>query len=326
MKKLSLILALSLMLSLLSACGGGSSDSGVVSREPVDLSTPTIADTSESGSGDTQEYVLDCGATLTAKAGLTEVAMESLTTTLQGDDMLVTFLDENKQTLGGDLTLETYADLVASINGVALAFAEDAMGNLATTYTREVDGATYFYYATVHETNSSFWLIQMACLDSERADFEPLFMQWCSTITLADTELDLSGEITEATYQLSCGLSITAAEGMVETAVDGYDTFLQNNQAAVLILKEEKPEGWSLEDYAAAVSEANGLSAFEADEYGTLYTAHAAESSGINYIYYITVHETEDCFVLCQIYTSEALIDYYGPYFPAWSASLQATA
>lgn len=296
MKKLSLLLALVLILGLFAGCG----DSAPTSRE----------------------YTLECGITLTAESGLTEKEQPAFTTSLQGRNSMILFLEESKAMLGGDMDLEQYADIIVSGNRLTEGFAEDASGNYATSYTRDVDGSKFFYYVTVHETASSFWMVQMACMESKQETYEPLFREWAATIQIPETEGSVDTTISETDFTMTCGLTITMADDMAKMNLEGYDEFYTNNTLGLILLQEEKPEGWTLDDYAAAVAEANGMDALEKDAYGNPATTYTYENEGIVYHYYLTAHEFSDRFVLCQFFCVESALEIYGDYMTAWSDTL----
>ena len=296
MKKLSLLLALVMVLGLFAACGG--------SKAPT-----------------AQDYTLESGITLTAESGMTETAQAPFTTTLQGDNTMVTFLEESKTLLSPDLTLEGYAAIVTSGNGLATDFALDASGNLANSYSREADGTAFFYYLTAKETASSFWLVQMVCQEDQKDTYLPLFQQWLATVQLPETEAG-AADFTEKTFELDCGLTITMPDDMGEVAWEGYTEFYTNNVVGMSLLVEEKPEGWTLSDYAAAVSEANSMDALVTDEYGSPALSYSYENEGVLFHYYLTVHEFSDSFVLCQFFCMDAVAETYADHIPAWSASL----
>lgn len=296
MKKLSLLLALALILGLLAGCGS---------------SAPTA-----------QDYTTEGGITLTAESGMTEKAQAPFTTTLQGENSMVTFLEESKAMLTPGMTLADYTAVVESGNGLSAPFAEDDCGNLANSYVREINGSEFFYYITAHETASSFWLVQMACLADQQEVYEPLFRQWLATVELPVSENALDGTFTEKTFELDCGLKITMPDNMGKLAMEGYTEFYTNNVMGLSLLLEEKPEGWTLADYAAAVAQANGIDALVADEFGTPALSYSYENQGITYHYYMTAHEMSDAFVLCQIFCMDNAMELYGDHLAAWSDSL----
>lgn len=325
MKKLSIALVLSLMLSLLCACGSSSSgNSG--NNDPIDLGNADAASAIASDEIDeglvlTKEYSLDCGATFTAESGMSDQTAAPMTAIYANTNMGVSLLNEYKQPMGySDMTLEEYAAILVSANGFPNAFETDSEGNLSITYTKTLDGVTYYYYTTVHETNTSFWMCSMFCAQEDQSKYQNLFAEWSATLTLVDTEY-VAATISETTHSLSCGMEVTAPDDMIEYAYDGFIAVLMSNDAGYMLSEEEKYEGWTLEDYAAALAEANGIP-FEQDEYGNWAAAFTSEANGITYVYYITCHETDSSFLMSQFYCTEGMYETYGPYFPAWSASL----
>lgn len=297
MKKLSLLLALVMILGLFAGCGSAA---------------PT-----------SQEYTLESGIVVTAESGLTEKAQAPFTTTLQGNNSMVTFLEEHKSMLADGLTAEGYAAIITSGNGLSTDFAMDAEGNLANSYTREVDGNEFFYYLTVKETATSFWLVQMVCLQKQQETYEPLFRQWLASVQLPESEAGSAGaDFTEKTFELNCGLNVTMPDDMGQMSMEGYTEFYTNNVLGFLLLEEEKPEGWDLETYAAAVAEANGVEAMEADEYGNPAMVYSFDANGMTYYYYTTVHEFSDRFVLCQFFCIDSAMELYADHMAAWCDSL----
>lgn len=291
MKKTSIILVVCLVLGLLVGCG-------------------TVR---------TAQYSLDCGATLTAAAGLEEVAQAPFTTTLQGTHVFVAFLDEHKTSLGvEDMTLETYGTLIASGNSLSEAFAENEYGVPANQ--RTADG--FFYYICLYETGSSFWTVQFACAEDEAEKYLALFQEWSGTVELADTEAPELGEVTEEVYTLDSGVQVTLPDDMAESTMEGFDIFLHNNLIACAIVSEAKPEGWTIGDYAEALSDAYGLGTLLENSHGVLGTAYVAENEGVNYYYYVAVHESADAFWICQIFCLESVFQTYQSYIPGWASSL----
>lgn len=304
MKKLSLILAFCLLFGMISGCD----------------STPTELK-------ETEQYVLDCGATLTAGAGMDEKEMDGFTAVLQGKQVMIFLLDENKSLVGtGDLTVEEYAQLVQNANGFDKGFSVDANGNLTAEYTRENNGTMFYYYATIHESGSSFWLCQMACEEQYADEYVEHFSAWSASLELKDTELKLP-DIVEKTYTLDSGLQFTGPDGMRAGQMEGFDAFWTDNLIGMAFLSEEKPDGWTLEDYAEAVATANAFAPLTKNEKGALFTEYTWDNpDGGSYWYYVTVAETEENFWLCQFFGMDSVKDLYAPYLPAWSASVKSVS
>ena len=130
-----------------------------------------------------EQYDLDCGLMISAAPGLKKMDVEGFTACLTNEEVMILILEERKDDYGlYGLTLEDYAALYEEY-GIITGFSYDLYGNLAATFTSEVDGGVeYFYYATVKNTGDSFWLIQMACLSDMAPSYVESFTQWGATI------------------------------------------------------------------------------------------------------------------------------------------------
>ena len=253
--------------------------------------------------------------------------MDGFTAVLQSDEVIIFLLEEHKSTLGlSGLSLEEYAGLIKSGNQFEDDFVLVNHGTPTLEYTRQVDGETYYYYATVHESGTSFWFCQMACKEADHDEYQMKFVQWSSSLRAKDTELKLS-DITEKTYTLDCGLQFTGPDGMRPVMQEGLDAYLTDNYMAVTFLAEEKPKGWTLDDYAEAAASANMFGPLKENEHGVLAVEHTWESpEGVNYWYYVTVLETEEYFWMCQFTGLGSLKERYEAYLPAWSASVKSVS
>jgi len=238
-------------------------------------------------------------------------------------------LAEDKATFGfTDWTLEDYARVIASTNNLSQSFSADEWGYLSSSYTTEVEGEEYYYYLTVRDGGTHFWLCQFACAEKDLSLYATHIPKWASTLTVAAMNGQRSSaELGEEVYQLDCGMQITAGSGMTSRpGYSGFTEFLYGPEYALVLMEENKAEygmnSWTLEDYAAAVSEANGLEVLSSNSYGSLHTTFVEENEGISYFYYLTVSETDESFWLCQFYCPENLTSSYADSFAKWSATL----
>ena len=312
MKRTAFFLALLMALCLFTACGGESAGN---IAEPNDNSVTV-------DSSNAKQYTLDCGISITAEKGLTESQQPSFTAVLDGRNMAVMFLAESKALMPAGSTLDDYANLIESGNKLSTPFTEDSDGNLYNSYSRTIDGDDFFYALTVKESPDSFWLIQMSCREKDRAHYEPLFAQWLATVELPDSAPAANKTLSERSYSMNCGLSITMCDNMGEFMMEGFDEFYTNNEAGMVLIVEEKPDGYTLEDYCAAVEEANNTEDLIPNEYGTPFTTFSIDVEGMTYYYFLSTHEFSDSFVLCQFFCLDSFRDKYEPLFPVWAASL----
>lgn len=129
------------------------------------------------------EYVLDCGLTIQAEAGMKEYAPEGFTACLGNHNVIILFMADDKQdnNLTG-MTLEEYAQLLCQTNQLD-AFESDAYGNLLTTfYSSDENDLEYYNMICVKDLGDAFWVCQMTCLSEDQAAYARTFSQWAATI------------------------------------------------------------------------------------------------------------------------------------------------
>lgn len=164
MKKICLILSLCLLMSLLGGCGAASAEPEetyelveVVPMEGEPLSVDTTG---------MKDYTMDCGLHFFGPNGLKEEKTEAMAGYMKSGYHIVMVIREDKAgTVLENATAEEYGEMLAGTNGLT-PFRYDRYGNLATTYTAPSDekgNEDFFYYVTVKEGESCFWLIQIVC-------------------------------------------------------------------------------------------------------------------------------------------------------------------
>lgn len=185
MKKLCLILALCLLLSLMTGCAGNTSDTpeetyALIPVTPLD-GEPLTVDTAGM-----KEYTMKCGLTFFGPSGLKEEETEAMAGYMKSSYHLVMVIREDKAgTVLENATAEEYAAMLANSNGLN-PFLTDRYGNLATTYTAagyEEASEDFFYYVTVKESADCFWLIQIVCPISLSEMSADEMAQWSATFT-----------------------------------------------------------------------------------------------------------------------------------------------
>ena len=156
MKKIALILALVLALSLVAGCGAGSE--GVQS----------------------EVYTLDCGFTIEGEKGLKNVGLDGYDAYYSNNDTGFVMLQEYKN--GVEMTIEEYAELLCQVNGYD-AMTKSEYGLYTTNHTYTDSSMTFWYYTTVHETEDAFIMLQFFCFEKDRETYEPYFAQWSASLT-----------------------------------------------------------------------------------------------------------------------------------------------
>lgn len=128
-------------------------------------------------------------------------------------------------------------------------------------------------------------------------------------------------------YDLGCGMALYAMPGMEVQEVSGYDAALIGGKVVTLVFSESKEQvgkGFTLEEYAKAVTDANGLDACTPDKYGNLATVFTKDDEqGQPYFYYLTVTQTEQDYWICQSACPVDDAAVYADEFSRWSTSLE---
>lgn len=133
--------------------------------------------------------------------------------------------------------------------------------------------------------------------------------------------------VSEASYELSCGASITAIAGMEETFAPGYACSLEGPEQVLFLSTLEKPaafRSWALPDAAKAFAKSMGLDVPFSYDGNSNYAASYTETlDGVVYEYYITLKEHNgNYWFLIFGYRQDTAEDYRSS-IPKWCASLR---
>ena len=183
MKKLCLILSVCLLLSLLSACGAGTSAEPEATYTLVEVQ-PLEGEVLSVNTAGMKKYTMECGLTFFGPSGLKEEETEAMAGYMKSGYHIVMVIREDKTgTILENATAEEYAKLLSDSNGLT-PFVTDRYGSLATTYTApsgEEGNEDFFYYVTVEEGADCFWLIQIVCPVSLSVEGADEMAQWSAT-------------------------------------------------------------------------------------------------------------------------------------------------
>ena len=181
MKKIALILTLSLLLSCLSGCGMAMGEEPDESALQVRVE-PLAGEAVEPQTQGLTLYELDSGVSFHAIKGLDETQIEGMAAYLRNSFFLVMVIEEPKVGPLENVTLEEYGEMLCRSNGLA-PFTRDIYGTLATVNVAggESEGEQFFYYVTVHEARDSIWLVQVACPDDLAVSNAKDLALWSST-------------------------------------------------------------------------------------------------------------------------------------------------
>lgn len=130
------------------------------------------------------------GMSITMDKGFKEKELLSATYYLERNDSIMLAIKEEFQLLlPATLTLEDYTNLVLQNNIIySNVNSRENENYMYFSYEKMVSGKNYYYLATTHKAEDSFWLIQFACSKNEKDEFEDKFFKWADTIAFTTEE------------------------------------------------------------------------------------------------------------------------------------------
>ena len=306
MRKIALLLALCLMLTALTGCGGD--------------------DVRE------QTYTLNCGVTITAGAGLREISDSSDSGELEEDRYSIFFTNVSGTAGMSEDEFVDYLTELLEDEGYKAKFKQDSQGNLKYTYTQNVDGVDYFYYMTLHSGAGGWWLCEMCCREAMKPLYEDRFARWSATVLVpgqstGDVGSGSTGDYELERYELDNGATLTAVEGLEVYSIGERDYALENRDL-IMILVEENKQAYGLEDmtlyeYGDLLMTSSGLEARYADDsYGNVAAGYYTELDGDEYYCYGVIRETNTSFWYFDIYCAADAMERYQADLPLWCGSL----
>lgn len=183
MKKMSLLLVFLLLLSCLAGCGANeetpdTTSSAIYVTVPALEGVPAQVDTTAMS-----YYELSCGLSFYGPGSLKEERTQAMAAYMDSGFFLVMVIEEPKEgTVLADMTAEEYGEMLTTQNKLDPCVI-DRYGNLATCYVADsITGESdFFYYVTIKETESSFWMVQFVCPGEVAEKHVDSMAQWSST-------------------------------------------------------------------------------------------------------------------------------------------------
>ena len=125
------------------------------------------------------------GMSITMEDGFYEKEIVAATYYLESTSAIMHALKEEFQTLlPSSTTLQRYATMVQNNNRLeSEVSSRENEEYLYFEYEKTANGKDFFYLATVHKADDSFWLIQFACSQDDKEDYKDKFLKWADTIT-----------------------------------------------------------------------------------------------------------------------------------------------
>ena len=245
------------------------------------------------------------------------------------DDMsYISVIPTPQNTAVLDMSAEQYE---AAMKLSLAAMGQDAEATVESVSQLTMSGATFYItdYQIVASQNYSITFAD-ATADGAWAD---AFDQAAASIDLLKEGETATADFSDlAKYDLSCGLSLSAMEGLAEVETEeesGYDCYMESDDVLFFAVHDTKEElleaGYSklsLEQYGKLVSEAYELDAFSTDNLGNLYVTDTDTTDSGEIFYYFTVVQGTDGFWTCYFACYNDLMPYYVSAFSIWASSI----
>lgn len=142
--------------------------------------------TSDLFNSDNPKTFSDSGLQITLTDSFRKVKVDGYDVCFENRDAAVLCLKEPFTLMEGleDYSLQDYGELVISNNkfdhSVTLQKDND---RTYFTFTSNVDGDVYYYYAVVFKSTDAFWLLQFSTLEEKADEYRDLFVQWGNSVT-----------------------------------------------------------------------------------------------------------------------------------------------
>lgn len=126
------------------------------------------------------------GMKITLTTDFYEKELASQTAYYESSSVIVTALKEEFSLMTGlsTSTVSEYTDMVLTNNRLSASkLTREGKEYMYFTYEKTVSGKNFYYLATTHKSGDAFWLIQFACVASDKDEYSTQFLEWADTIT-----------------------------------------------------------------------------------------------------------------------------------------------
>ena len=135
----------------------------------------------------TKEFA-KAGMTITLTSDFYEKEIASQTAYYESQKYIVSVLKEEftifeSMNISTDISAKEYAKLVLD-NNMLTSPIEEKDNLTYFKYEKTTNGKLFSYFATVHKSSDSFWLIQFVCESKNAEDSQDLFVEWGQSIKL----------------------------------------------------------------------------------------------------------------------------------------------
>ena len=140
--------------------------------------------------GESKKFTAE-GMTITLTDSFKKTEQEGYTVCYSAKDVLVVALKEEFTLQEGfeNLSIIEYADLVyannASKNPSDIT-SEDGLTIMEYTFFNEEYDQTYEYLSVMYKSSDAFWLVQFSCVEDDYDDNRDSFIKWAKSVEFAD--------------------------------------------------------------------------------------------------------------------------------------------
>lgn len=131
------------------------------------------------------------GMSITLSSAFSVLEQEGLTVAYQSRNSVVLVSKEpfsvlESAKLDGDSTQKEYAEAVLLAQGLEGIEILEGDGLTYFVYERSAGRSDYSYFASVHKSESAFWLIQFSCSFDEFDAMRPTFVTYAQSVTFSE--------------------------------------------------------------------------------------------------------------------------------------------
>jgi hypothetical protein len=143
---------------------------------------------SEVGELDDTKVYSDNGMSITLPNSFYKKELASVTNYYESEDAIVTALKESLTDLEtiditSDSSLEDYTKKVLENNNLDSEIYTGVNENyMYFTYEKETSGKDFYYMGVTYKSDDAFWLLNFACVDSNKSKYSDTFLTWANTV------------------------------------------------------------------------------------------------------------------------------------------------
>ena len=135
-----------------------------------------------------------------------------------------------------------------------------------------------------------------------------------------------SGDVSEQTYTLDCGVTITAGAGLKEASYESADGTLEEDRYSIMFSEIPAGAGMTQDEFAEYIQDLLESGDFDykktKDDRGVPAFWYIRNVDGIKFFYYLTIHTDGYDWWLCEMHCMASMRSLYKDRFAKWSATV----